>query len=165
MNASPIGVLLHRASSLLAIVGGLTFCALAALTVVSVLGRTMLSSPIPGDFELVAFGTGIAAFMCLPYGQLNRDYIKVDLFIGRSWPRLGSVLDAAGGLICAVIAAAFAWRMTLGLVDAIRDRDITVIVGLPLWWAYPFAVASFALLAACCIYTAVCDLRGAGQAG
>jgi len=165
MNASSIGALLHRAASLLAIIGGLTFCALAALTVVSVLGRTLLSLPVPGDFELVAFGTGIAAFLCLPYGQLNRNYIRVDLFVGRSWPRLGGVLDAAGGLICAAIAATYAWRMTLGLVDAIRDRDITVIIGLPLWWAYPFAVASFALLAACCIYTAVRDLRGADQAG
>ena len=49
--------------------------------------------------------------------------------------------------------------MAFGLIDAVRDNDVTIILGLPLWWAYPFAVCAFALLAACCMYTASRDLR------
>lgn len=162
MTRSAAGKLLHRAASLFAVVGGLLFCALAVMTVVSVVGRALFSLPIPGDFEIVAIGTGVAAFLCLPYCQMKRGYVKVDLFLERVSPRLTGLLDAIGGLLCAAIAAMFAWRMTLGLADAIRDRDITVILGLPVWWAYPFAVASFALLAACCIHTSIRDLRGNG---
>lgn len=158
MNPGNNGVL-HRLASLFAIMGGALLCLLAALTVLSILGRNLLSLPIPGDFEIVAMGTAICVMLCLPWCQLQRGQIKVDLFLDRAPARLTGLLDAIGSLLCALIAALFAWRMTLGFIDAVRDRDVTVILGLPLWWSYPFAVASFALLAACCIHTAWSELR------
>lgn len=160
MTESVVGRILYRSAALFAVAGGLLFCALAGLTVVSVAGRALFSMPIPGDFEVVAMGTAIAAFLCLPYCQLNRGHVRVDLFLERISPRAAELLDATGGLLCAAIAALFAWRMAHGLVDAMRDRDVTIILGLPLWWAYPIAVCAFALLAACCIYTASRDLSG-----
>jgi len=160
MREAAVARFLSRTASLFAVAGGLLFCALAGLTVVSVAGRALISMPIPGDFEMVAMGTAIAAFLCLPYCQLNRGHVRVDLFPARMSPRITGLLDATGGALCAAIAAAFAWRMSLGLVDAVRDDDVTIILGLPLWWSYPFAVCAFALLAACCIHTASRDLRG-----
>jgi len=159
MTESAVGKFLYRSAALFAIAGGLLFCALAGLTVVSVAGRALFSMPIPGDFEIVAMATAIAAFLCLPYCQLHRGQVRVDLFLERISPRAAALLDATGALLCAAIAALFAWRMAFGLADAIRDGDVTIILGLPLWWAYPFAVCAFALLAACCIYTASRDLR------
>lgn len=149
---------LHRLASGFAVAGGVLLCVLAALTVVSIVGRNLLSLPIPGDFEIVAMGTAVCVLLCLPWCQLERGQIKVDLFLDRAPPRLTGWLDAIGAGLCALISVVFAWRMTLGFVDAVRDRDLTVILGLPLWWAYPFAVASFALLAACCLHTARLDL-------
>ena len=163
MNDSALGRFLWRTAALFAVTGGLLFCVLAVITVVSVLGRAILSMPVPGDFEIVAMGTAIAAFLCLPYCQLNRGQVSVDLFLGRISPRAAGVLDAIGGLLCAMIATVFAWRMVIGLADAVRDNDVTIILGLPLWWAYPFAICAFALLAACCIYTASQDLSGRSE--
>lgn len=151
---------LHALAEKFAVLGGLLLCALAVLTVLSVLGRNLFSLPIPGDFEIVAMGTAVCVMLCLPWCQLQRGQIKVDLFLDKAPRRLTGILDALGGILCALIAALFAWRMLLGLLDALRDRDVTVILGLPLWWIYPFAIASFALLAACCAYTAQSDLRG-----
>jgi TRAP-type C4-dicarboxylate transport system permease small subunit len=162
MNVSPAARFLERSASLFAVAAGFVFCAIAIVTVVSVLGRALFAAPIPGDFEIVAVGTGVAAFLCLPYCQLQRGHVRVDLPLGRVSLRIAAVLDAAGGLVCAIIATVFAWRMALGMVDAVRDRDVTVILGMPLWWAYPFAIASFALLAACCAHTASRDLQGPG---
>lgn len=150
---------LHGLASLFAVSAGLLLCVLATLTVVSVVGRNLFTLPIPGDFEIVAMGTAVCVMLCLPWCQLQRGQVKVDLFLDHASPLFTGVLDAIGGLLCALIAALFAWRMTLGFVDALRDHDVTVILGLPLWWTYPFAVASFALLAACCFYTAWSDLR------
>lgn len=160
MNGTGVARWLNRVASLFAISGGLLLCAMAGITVVSILGRALFSAPIPGDFEIVAMGTGIVAFLCLPYCQLQRGHVRIDLFMGRGSPRLSGVLDALGGVLSAAIAGLFAWRMILGLSDALRDRDITVILGIPLWWAYPFGIAAFALLAACCLYTARRDMTG-----
>jgi hypothetical protein len=44
--------------------------------------------------------------------------------------------------------------MLFGLADTFSYGDISMIVGLSLWWAYPIAVASFALLTASALYTA-----------
>lgn len=161
MSDSKLEKLLFRTASAFAIAGGLILCGLTAITVISVIGRAAIARPIPGDFELVAIGTGIAAFLCLPYCQLKRGHVRVDLFVDRMAPRLARFLDVTAGLLCAAIALLFAWRMTLGLIDAVRDRDVTIILGVPLWWAYPFAIGSFALLAACCLYTASRDPEGA----
>ena len=158
MSATNRGIL-HRLASLFAVMGGVLLCLLAALTVLSIIGRNLLSMPIPGDFEIVAMGTAVCVMLCLPWCQLQRGQISVDLFLDRAPPRLTGALDAIGGLLCALIAAAFAWRMMLGFAEAVRDRDVTVILGLPLWWSYPLAVASFALLAACCLSTALSDMR------
>lgn len=150
---------LHRLASLFAAAGGVLLCLLAALTVLSIIGRNVLSMPIPGDFEIVAMGTAVCVMLFLPWCQLQRGQIRVDLFLDRAPPRLTGILDAIGSVLCMLISAVFAWRMMLGFAEAVRDRDVTVILGLPLWWSYPFAVASFALLAACCLYTARSDLR------
>lgn len=160
MSANRFERFLGATATAFAVGGGLLLCALAAITVISVLGRALFAFPIPGDFELVAIGTGIAAFLSLPYCQLQRGNIRIDLFLGHASPRLTGVLDVCAGVLSAAIAALFAWRMIHGLFDAVRDRDVTVILGLPLWWAYPFAVAAFALLAACCLLTALRDLPG-----
>jgi protein-S-isoprenylcysteine O-methyltransferase Ste14 len=50
--------------------------------------------------------------------------------------------------------------MAAGMVDAAVLGNISVMLGLPLWWAYPFAVASFLLLAAVCALAAGHDERG-----
>ncbi|MBT3173019.1 MAG: TRAP transporter small permease, partial [Rhodospirillaceae bacterium] len=60
-----------------------------------------------------------------------------------------------------VIGAVLAWRMSLGGADMLRVGDVTTIVGMPIWYAFPFAVASGALLALCCLYTATKDLQTA----
>ncbi|MFQ5636030.1 MAG: TRAP transporter small permease [Gammaproteobacteria bacterium] len=160
MSESNAARLLFRAASVSAVSGGVLLCALAGITVISVISRALLSLPIPGDFEIVGMGTAIAAFLCLPYCQLQRGQVRADLLLDRASPRVAGILDAIGGLLCAAIAAVFAWRMVPGLGDAWRDGDVTVILGLPLWWAYPFAICAFALLAACCLYTASQDIRG-----
>jgi len=162
-DAGPAGFL-SRAASLFAIAGGLVLCVLAGVTVVSVTGRALFSTPIPGDFELVAVGTAVVAFLCLPYCQLQRGNIRIELFMGHASPRITGVLDAIGGLLSAALAALFAGRMLFGFIDAWRDHDVTIILGLPLWWAYPFGISSFALLTACCLQTAGRDVQQAFRA-
>jgi TRAP-type C4-dicarboxylate transport system permease small subunit len=147
--------LVFRLANGFAVAGGLLLCALCGLVVTSVIGRALIDRPVPGEFELVAIGTAIVIFLCLPYCQLQRGNVVVDLFLSRESSRLKCALDGIAAVLSSLLALLFAWRMSVGLVDAIQYRNISVILGVPLWWAYPPAVASFLLLAASCWVTAM----------
>ena len=146
---------MNRLASAFAVLGGLVLVAMVLLVVVSVIGRALLALPVPGDFEIVAVGTGIAIFLFLPYCYLERGNVTVDILADHMPARARRALDVVASVVFALIAALFAWRMSLGLADTFFYGDITMIVGFPIWMAYPFAVASFLLLALAAGYTAV----------
>ena len=73
--------------------------------------------------------------------------------------RLRRALDVMAAGLFSLLAFLFAWRMGAGLADAIHYRNVSVILGVPLWWAYPPAIASFLLLAVSCLVTAMEDIR------
>jgi TRAP-type C4-dicarboxylate transport system permease small subunit len=155
-----IGRILERFANAFAIAAGLLLCVLALLVVVSVTGRASFLAPIPGDFEIVANGTAAVVFLCLPYCHLNRGNIMVDLFLARAPRPLPQWLDALWAAVYGALAFILGVRMIVGLRDTFVHGDTTIIVGMPIWWAYPFGVASFLLLAACCAYTALGDVKG-----
>jgi TRAP-type C4-dicarboxylate transport system permease small subunit len=156
----PIGRVLFACAYLFALLGGLLMTAIAVMVVVSVLGRWLILAPIPGDFEMVAIGTAVAVFLFLPYCHMIRGNVIVDLFLAWAPVKVRTFFDMASGLLLAVIAAALAWRTSLGGLDMYKYSETSYIVGIPLWPAFPVAVASFALLAAACLYTSARDLKG-----
>ena len=155
--ADPVGRVLFALSLALMLAGGVLMSLLAIMIVVSVTGRWLLSAPIPGDFEMVAMGTAMAVLLFFPYCHMKRGNVIVDLFLAWAPKRLQAACDLLGDLLLGAIAAGLGWRMTLGGVDMWRYGETTVTLSIPIWWAFPFGVAGFALLAACCLYTA---LRG-----
>jgi TRAP-type C4-dicarboxylate transport system permease small subunit len=147
--------LLRAAAGAFAIAGGLVLSALVLLVVASVLGRALFAMPVPGDFELVGIGMGISVFLFLPYCYLERGNVTVDILARRTPAAAGRVLDWIAAILFAAIAALLAWRMTLGLADTFFYGDISMIVGVPLWWVYPVAIGSFALQAVSAVYVAI----------
>ncbi|MFQ5959596.1 MAG: TRAP transporter small permease, partial [Alphaproteobacteria bacterium] len=156
LPASRLGGVLERLAKGLALAGGAVLLAVMAVTVVSVVGRTAFASPILGDFELVEIGCAVAVFAFLPYCQLRRGNVVVDLFIRRTHGR--ARLDAAHSLVYAAIAALFAWRLALGGAELRAWGETTMILAVPLWWGFVPIVASAALLVLICIYTFHRDL-------
>ena len=94
------------------------------------------------------------------YCQLTRGHLVVDFFLARAPAGLRTGVDLLAAVLSGGVALLLAWRMAAGLRDAFVFRDISVILGLSWWWAYPFAVAALLLLAASCLVTA---LRVAGS--
>lgn len=150
-----LGDQLHRISSWFAVVGGIVLTAMVVLVVISIFGRAMFSSPVPGDFEIVALGTAVAIFMFLPYCYMQKGNVAVDIFISRMPPGVQRGMDVLAATLFGVVAALFAWRSVFGLADTVRNGDMSMILGFPVWVVHPFGVASFALLAVCCFYSAV----------
>ena len=72
MRSDPIGRLLHVLCDVCAVIGGAVLIAMAAMTVVSVIGRTFFDSPILGDVELVQLGLAVCVATFLPLHAVSQ---------------------------------------------------------------------------------------------
>lgn len=165
-----IGHLIHRIARVLAIAGGCVLVAMVVLTVVSVTGRGLTGlavglGPVPGAFELVELGSAFAVFSFLPWCQLKRGHVTVDLFVGMLGERALLVAELLGDILIFSAAAVIAWRLWLGMMDKMRFGETTYILGLPLWWGYAAAQVGALVFVAAAAFTAwqgIRTLRGNG---
>lgn len=152
-----IGRLLHGAAFVLAIAGGIVLVAMTALTVFSIVGRGLIGfglGPIPGTYELVEMGAAFAVFSFLPWCQLQKGHVTVDLFLKPFGVRTNVLAELVGNLLTTGAAAVIAWRMWLGLLDKQTYGETTYILGIPSWIGYAVAMAGAALFVAVALYTA-----------
>jgi TRAP-type C4-dicarboxylate transport system permease small subunit len=152
---------LARAARAFAIAGGLLLVAAMAVTVASV-GRGALGRPILGDTELVEMLVGVAIAWFMPWCQVRRAHVRLDVFTARAPLRLRRALDAAAGVLVALVVAVLAWRLVQGGLDAHDRGRETMFLQLPLWWAYGAAAVGMLFWA---IVAAAQALAGLGLAG
>lgn len=156
----PVGRTLDRLSRAFAIGGALCLLAMALMSLCSVLGRALLSAPIPGDFELVQVMSAVAVVMFLPYCQMARGHVIVDFFSSGLQQRTHDHLDLIAHLLMSAGAFTFSWRMSLGLADLARNGDATMLLNLPVWYGYLPFVLSFFLLGCTALHAAWEDFTG-----
>ncbi len=158
---------------LAAYAGGVLITGLALMTVASIVGRRLTGlglGPIPGDYELVAHGVALAVFAFLPWCQLQRGHVSVDLVADRLPARakaaLGLVADALVALAALVILVQLwqgfgeklphgsdALRAALGMGPRPFFAESTYELEIPTWIPYGAAVALAALFAVTALYT------------
>ena len=64
-------------------------------------------------------------------------------------------------LVFTAIAGLLAWRLALGALSMQTAGQTTMVLRVPVWWAYLPAVAALVLLTVVCAYTAWSGLRAA----
>ena len=148
------GHLLFHAARALALAGGLVIVALTLMSLVSIAGRALFDTPVPGDYELIQLGCAVAVASFLPLTQLRGGHVIVDFFTARSRPAVREWLDALGALLVGLAGALIAWRMTHGAISLREANDQSTILGVPTWYAVALMLPSFALLAITGLYTA-----------
>jgi TRAP-type C4-dicarboxylate transport system permease small subunit len=136
---------INRVAWLFAMLGGLAASLVAVMTVVSVIGRYLFSSPIPGDVELTQFGVALCISLCLPWCQIHGANIIVDFFTQKLDARKLNVLDGIGALAIAAMTAVLAWRTAVGAVSIHEAGETTAILALPMWWMYAMLAPGLAL--------------------
>jgi TRAP-type C4-dicarboxylate transport system permease small subunit len=146
------GRALERVSRTLALAGGAILVALAGMSVGSIVGRS-LGHPIQGDFELVQFGCAIAISFFLPYCQLRRANIIVDFFTVAASERTRGFLDALGAALLGCVMALLAWRVGVGALELRATQETSMLLGVPLWYAYALIAPAFGLTALAAFYT------------
>jgi TRAP-type C4-dicarboxylate transport system permease small subunit len=144
----------------LALAGGAVLLATALLATWSVTQRWITSQPVPGDFELVSLGSGIAVMGFLAHGTLRRTNIRVDSFTGWLPRGVTRAVDAFWTLVWMAVAAVLAERLFIGAQEMLRSRTTTMVLGLPSWWAVGLGALGFAATALAAGYWAVRLARG-----
>ena len=138
---------LSRLAGWFAVLGGLCAGAVALMVVVSIAGRALWAKPIPGDVELTQFGIALCISLCLPWAQVRRANIIVDFFTQRAGPAVLRGLDSVGALLLALMVALLAWRTAVGALAVREAHEATMILDLPMWWAYALLAPGLALTA------------------
>lgn len=168
-----VGRILQTLSKWLAYFGGFVLTGIALMTVFSIAGRALIWAgfgPIQGDFELVELGCAVAVFSFLPWSQMNRQQVTVDILVDTFPPRIRTALGMIGDMAMALAATVIAWRMWLGMGERIPfgsefmrgllilgDKpfysETTMILRMPVWYGYALSMIGAGFFALVCIYT------------
>jgi TRAP-type C4-dicarboxylate transport system permease small subunit len=159
------GQLLLAACKVAAIAGAAVFTALVVMSIVSITGRKIWSTPVPGDVELLQVCSAFAAASFFAYCHLSRGDVKVDFFTDRLPLRGVHALDAVGSLLVGLFGALIAWRTGAGAAMLANAGETSMILGLPLWWGQALMVPGFALLALAGFYMCVWHVRRSVRRG
>lgn len=149
--ALPIAPIVERLTRWLALAGGGLMLIAIAVTIVSIVGRFGFGAPISGDYELVELICAVGVFLFFPYAHATGSNIVVEFFTLRLSGRNKHILDLVHDMIFAAVAALLAWRLGIGLVEKFQNGESTMLIRIPFWWPYSFAVASMILLCVVCI--------------
>jgi TRAP-type C4-dicarboxylate transport system permease small subunit len=169
-----VGRGIERLALLLAYAGGMILSLIAVMVCVSIVGRQLdgwlFFGPIRGDYELVEAGTAIAVFAFLPWCQLKRGHVAVDIVTQALPARLKAVTGLVGDLLLAVVAFVIAWRLWLGFgekfpygSDAVRQAlgmgfrpffpETTYELQIPVWIPYGLSWLGAAAFFLTALYT------------
>ncbi len=151
----PWGHKLYQLTRLFAIAGGLGFVALVVMSLISIVGRKISATPVPGDIEVMQMGTAIASAAMLAYCEMERHHLRVDFFTANISADLRERLDSASHLLLALVAVLVAWRTGASALSQKEAGETSMILAWPVWMVVAAMVPSFALLALAGVYNAV----------
>lgn len=172
------GAVLAATARAMALFGGLVLAGIAAMTVLSIIGRALVPyglGPVPGDFELVQIGCAIAVFSFLPWCQLNRGHVTVDLLVQRLSPRLQALSTLLGDVALAAVAVIMARQLWIGMSDKFCADPNDAIFGwlwtatdlaqpycwveatyelnMPVWWGYAVGLIGAVMFAVTALHS------------
>ncbi|MDH4175023.1 MAG: TRAP transporter small permease [Betaproteobacteria bacterium] len=156
--------LLRRVIEVWALLGGLVLAGIALMSTWSAASAWLFGKPLPGDFEMVEMLVAVSVFMFLPYCQITGANVTADLFTARAGPRTVALLEWLAAGVALGFSLLLLWRMYYGLLDYRQYVETTTILRVPIWYAYPPALASLALVAAAALVS-MRDAFGAWRRG
>lgn len=168
-----VGRVVDVLARLMAYGGGVVLLAISAMTVVSIVGRAGIGvglGPVPGDYELVANGCALAVFSFLPYCQLKRGHVTVDILTDHFPARLRAVTGLLGDMLISLAALVVLRQLWFGFAekfpygsDALREAlgmgykpfypETTYELEIPVWMPYGVALLGAAMFALVALYT------------
>lgn len=182
-----VGRVIAVISRWMAIGGGILLTAMAVMTVVSIVGRIFTQyglGPVPGDYEMVANGCALAVFAFLPFCQLYRGHVTVDILTIQFPRRVQAWIGFAGDVLITLAAVVILKQLWHGFgeklpygSDGLREAlgmgykpffpETTYELEIPVWIPYGFALIGALMFVIVSFYTVWRSLNWAlqGQEG
>ena len=119
------------------------------LTVSDVLRRFLFNKPIDGTVELTEYMMVPVVFLGLSWCAVQRENIRVDIFVIRLSPRWQLFLDSISVVISLVIMVLITWQNLLETFSVYDIKQATDILHVP---AYPFFIMlTLGCFLLCCV--------------
>ena len=129
-----------------AVLGGVVLLSIVAVTAINT-GAFALNrvarlaggevGALPGYEDYVRLAVGSAIPMFLPWCQVQRGHLAVDLFLDRAPEKLKQTFDRASLFLMAGLALFLAYWMTIGLFETRDDGVLSAVLG---WQVWPFYI-------------------------
>jgi TRAP-type C4-dicarboxylate transport system permease small subunit len=161
----PWGQKLYQLTRLFAVTGGLGFVVLVVMSLISIVGRKIAATPVPGDIEVMQMGTAVASAAMLAFCEMERHHLRVDFFTANVSPRLRERLDALSHLLLAIVGVLVAWRTGASALSLKEAGETSMILAWPVWIVVAALVPSFLLLAVAGAYNAISHWQLASSEG
>lgn len=114
-------------------------------TLIDVLGRELLNTPLPGGFEVTELLLAVIIFLGLPLVTAEAAHVDVDLCDPTVPERLKPYQDAAIGLVNVLAFGTLSWMLWHFFDRTLRYEDTTAILEIP-YAGLVFLMASMATL-------------------
>lgn len=160
----PGGRLLLSLARWLAVIGGMAFVGLVAMSVISIVGRKTVGFVVPGDVEVLQMLAASASACFFPYAHLMHGDVKVDFFTHTLSARTQWLMDAFGSLLVGLFGALIAWRSWAGAMTVRDAGETSMILAWPAWIPQALMVPGFVVLALAGFYLCAHRLRLAAGA-
>lgn len=134
---------IYRLARWTALLGGFVLVALTLMVVASVAGRALIGiglGPVPGDFELVETGIGIAIFFFMPWCYLMSGHATVDLLYMHTPVWAQKAVDSVSDLLMLAVWLVLTWMLWEGMLEKKEYMETTFILQMPVWWSYALCV-------------------------
>ncbi|WP_017522961.1 TRAP transporter small permease [Pusillimonas noertemannii] len=145
---------IEQACQLWCVFGGIILVVAVGIILASILGRFLAGlgigpGSIVGDNELMEAACVIAAFAFLPWCQLKRGHVAVDILVARLGPRAGLLASAISDMGMLAVAVLIAWRLFANLLEKHAYGETTMLLDIPtsLIYALSFVGCIFFVLA------------------
>lgn len=153
------GALLVKVVRWWALGGGVLTLLLAFMTAASAVSNILFNKPFAADHELVKHVIAVAIFMFLPYCQITGSNVTVDIFTENMSERGKNLMAAFSSLFAIAFSILLLVQMTSGFRSYLQYPEVTPVLKLPLWTAFPPILFSLVLLLGAALLTFVASLR------
>lgn len=146
-----------RLAEVTALAGGMLIVAIMLVTSVNVTGFALdrfarlaggSVSGLPGYEDFVSLAISSAALLFMPYCQLRRGHVNVELFVSMLPHAVRRLLDRLWLLATMLVTLALAYWMVYGVLETRSDNVRSAILGWPVWPFYLPGIVSLVLWAA-----------------
>lgn len=168
-----VGRVVATVSRWMAIGGGILLTGMAVMTVVSIIGRMFTDyglGPVPGDYELVANGCALAVFGFLPFCQLYRGHVTVDILTVQFPKQVQAIIGFLGDVLITIASIVILKQLWHGFgekfpfgSDGMREAlgmgykpffpETTYELEIPVWIPYGFALVGATMFVIVSLYT------------